>query len=189
LHLRSFAARLRFGLLALAACSAGCGGHHHASTSTTQSTPQPSLTGAHGCPGIGGFTCESLSVPLDHAGGSSRGLRLQVGVQNAAEAPRGVLLFLAGGPGQPGVPLIPRIRSRVGDALDGYRLVMIDQRGTGAGALRCPSLQTTAGASDLVVPPVGQVAACAREVGPSRRFFTTAETVGDIEALRRALGA
>jgi pimeloyl-ACP methyl ester carboxylesterase len=109
-------------------------------------------------------------------------------VQSGGRAPRGVLLFLTGGPGQPGVPLIPRIRSRLGAALGGYRLVMFDQRGTGTGALRCPALQAAAGSSDLVVAPPGAVAACGQALGPDRRFFTTAETVGDIEQLRVALG-
>jgi pimeloyl-ACP methyl ester carboxylesterase len=127
-------------------------------------------------------------VPLDHAGSSPGSLRLQVGVQRTARAPRGVLLFLTGGPGQPGVPFIDRVRSRVGAALGGYRLVMLDQRGTGMDALRCSALQAAAGSSDLVVPPRGAVGACARAIGAKRRFFTTAETVADIEQLRIALG-
>jgi pimeloyl-ACP methyl ester carboxylesterase len=77
----------------------------------------------------------------------------------------------------------------VGAALDGYRLVMFDQRGTGAGALRCPARQEAAGASDLTVVPAAADTACARTIGSSRRYFSTTETVADIEALRRALGA
>jgi pimeloyl-ACP methyl ester carboxylesterase len=100
----------------------------------------------------------------------------------------GVLLFLAGGPGQPGVSLIPRVMSRLGRALSGYRLVMFDQRGTGAAALQCPMLQADAGSSDLTVVPDHAVANCAAEIGTGRRFFTTPETVADIEALRVALG-
>ncbi|HEY2768947.1 MAG TPA: alpha/beta fold hydrolase [Solirubrobacteraceae bacterium] len=154
-------------------------------------TGQPSarLTGAHACTGISGFTCETLSVPLDHAGGTRRVLHLQVGAENVSSARRGVLVFLTGGPGQPGVPLIPRVRSRLGAALGGYRLVMFDQRGTGAGALRCPALQAAAGASDLTVVPPKADASCARAIGSDRRYFSTTETVADIEALRRALNA
>jgi pimeloyl-ACP methyl ester carboxylesterase len=99
------------------------------------------------------------------------------------------LLALTGGPGQPGVPLIAHVLARLGRALRGYRLVMFDQRGTGAGALRCPALQVAAGSSDLAVVPGELVANCARELGPTRRYFSTPETVGDIEALRIALGA
>jgi pimeloyl-ACP methyl ester carboxylesterase len=73
--------------------------------------------------------------------------------------------------------------------LHDYRLVMFDQRGTGAAALRCPALQRAVGTSDLTVPPPGSVEACARTLGPQRRFYSTADTVADLEALRVALGA
>jgi pimeloyl-ACP methyl ester carboxylesterase len=65
---------------------------------------------------------------------------------------------------------------------------MFDERGTGADALKCPVLQSVAGASDLVVPPPGAIQACARVVGPSRRYYTTSETAADIDALRQAFG-
>jgi pimeloyl-ACP methyl ester carboxylesterase len=104
-------------------------------------------------------------------------------------APRGVLLFLTGGPGQPGIPFLTRIHTRLGGELAGYRLVMFDQRGTGAGALHCPGLQSAAGASDLTVVRPAIVAACARSIGASRRYYTTSETAADIDALRAALGA
>jgi pimeloyl-ACP methyl ester carboxylesterase len=173
--------------LVLALCLGGCGGGRAHGVAAT--TTQPRLVGGHACPGIPGFTCASLSVPLDHGGSSTKRLTLQVGAQNPGSAPRGVLLFLTGGPGQPGIPLIPRIRLHLGAALDGYRLVMLDQRGTGAGALDCPALQTAVGSSDLALPPAGAVAACGQRIGTDRRFFTTPETVADIDELRRALGA
>jgi pimeloyl-ACP methyl ester carboxylesterase len=103
-------------------------------------------------------------------------------------APRGVLLFLTGGPGQPGVASATRVLDRLGSALAGYRLVLLDQRGTGARALRCPALQRQLGSSDLAVPTAAAVRACATALGPRRRFFSTEQTVGDLEALRRALG-
>ena len=53
---------------------------------------------------------------------------------------------------------IPRIATRLKAALEGYRLVMFDQRGTGAGALRCPVLQAATGSSDLIPAPRGAVA-------------------------------
>jgi pimeloyl-ACP methyl ester carboxylesterase len=171
-------------------CLAGCGsgGRHSTATSATEQPPPARLTDSHPCPGIPGFTCASLVAQLDHAGETGGTLHLAVGVQSRTRAPRGVLVLLAGGPGQPGVALLRRIQQRLGAALDGYRLVMFDQRGTGAGALRCPALQAAAGSSDLVVPPLGAVAACANAIGPDRRYYTTAETVADLEQLRVALG-
>jgi pimeloyl-ACP methyl ester carboxylesterase len=168
----------------VAATLAGCG----ASADRRTSAPPVRLTGAHPCAREPGFTCATLAVPLDHAVQARGALRLEVGLQQVPRAPRGVLLFLTGGPGQPGVPFLARIESRLRRALAGYRLVMFDQRGTGAGALRCAQLQRAAGSSDLVVPPPGAVPACARTIGPARRYFTTPETVADIDALRAALG-
>ncbi len=123
-------------------------------------TPQPtraahSLAGLRDvrpCPGIAGFNCGSLSVRLDPFGSVPGQLSLRVAVSDVASAPRGILLFLTGGPGEPGVPFVSRITGRLGPALRGYRLVMFDQRGTGAGALDCPALQRQMGASDLTVP-------------------------------------
>jgi pimeloyl-ACP methyl ester carboxylesterase len=150
--------------------------------------PDPGLTDAHPCADAPGFTCSTLAVPLDHAGRRSGTLRLAVAVQDG-DAPKGTLLFLTGGPGQPGVPYAARIAERLGTVTEGYRVVVFDQRGTGAGALRCPALQRQMGSSDLAPPTRGAVAGCATAIGPKRRFFGTDQTVEDIEALRVALGA
>jgi len=165
--------------LAACACGGGGGGGRLAN---------PRLTAAHPCPRTPGFTCATLVVPLDHGGQSGGSLRLAVGYASNASAPHGVLLFLTGGPGQPGVPFLARIQRRLGQDIRGYRLVMFDQRGTGADALKCPTLQAAAGASDLVVPPPGAIQACARTIGLSQRYYTTSETAADIDSLRKALG-
>ena len=123
------------------------------------------------CPGNAGFSCGSLSVRLDPFGSVPGRLSLRVAVSDVASAPRGVLLFLTGGPGEPGVPFVPRLEDRLGPALRGYRLVMFDQRGTGAGALDCPALQRQMGASDLTVPAPVAVRSCAAAIGSDRRFY------------------
>ncbi|MFF7776121.1 alpha/beta hydrolase [Streptomyces tanashiensis] len=146
------------------------------------------LTGHRPCPGQSDVVCADLTVPLDRSGSVPGTLALQVAVSGRADAPRGTLLFLTGGPGQPGVPFVPRIRSRLPGALAEYRLVMIDQRGTGTSALHCPALQKEVGSSDTVVPTAGAVTACAESLGERRNFYTTSDTVADLEDLRRALG-
>ena len=40
--------------------------------------------------------------------------------------------------------------------LNDYRLVMIDQRGTGGTAISCPRLQNEVGTSDIAVPTRGR---------------------------------
>src|SRR4051794_3139660 len=148
----------------------------------------PELEGAHACQDAAGFTCSTLVVPLDHSGAVAGTLRLQVAAATKADAPCGVLLFLAGGPGQPAVPIVGRIADRLGGAIDGYRLVVLDQRGTGAGALDCPALQRAMGSSDLKPPPAAAVRSCGAAIGPKRRFFGTDDVVADLDLLRRALG-
>jgi pimeloyl-ACP methyl ester carboxylesterase len=105
-----------------------------------------------------------------------------------AAAPRGVLVWLVGGPGEPGVGLTAVIARQFDPAvLRDYRLVLFSPRGTGAGALRCPQLQQVMNEVELTVPSASVVHACARSIGDQRRFYTTADTVADLDALRQAL--
>jgi pimeloyl-ACP methyl ester carboxylesterase len=150
-------------------------------------TPQ-GLRDVRPCPGITGFNCGSLSVRLDPFGPTPGRLSLRVAVSDVAAAPHGVLVLLTGGPGEAGVPFAARLAGRLGPALRGYRLVMLDQRGTAAGALNCQALQRQMGTSDLTVPAPSAVRSCAAAIGADRRYFATADTVADLEALRQALG-
>src|SRR5215472_13657706 len=59
---------------------------------------RPGLTGAHPCPGLPGFTCSYLAVPLDRSGKVPGTLRLQVAAGDNSRARLGTLLFLTGGP-------------------------------------------------------------------------------------------
>ncbi len=182
--------RVTVALIALASCLVGCGaGHQRSVVARGGAAAHPArLTDTHPCPRQRGFTCATLRVPLDHAGQSAGTLALAVGRAPGRADPRGVLLFLAGGPGQPGVPFLTRVQTRLRAPLSGYRLVMFDQRGTGGGALECPALQRAAGASDLTVVRPAVVADCARAIGAARRYYSTSETVADIDQLRAALG-
>ena len=171
----------------VAACTSA--GHGSSATTSTRTGAPARLTQSHPCAGIAGFVCSTLRVPLDHSGHTPGTLGLQVAAADNVKAPRGVLLFLTGGPGQPGVPFVPRIVSRIAPVLADYRLVMFDQRGTGQfGAINCPALQAAVGSSDITVPPRRSVEECANAIGPNRRFYSTADTVADMDLLRQALG-
>ena len=129
-------------------------------------------------------------MPLDHSGHVPGTLGLQVATADNATAARGVLLFLTGGPGQPGVPFASQLAARMAPLFPDYRLVMFDQRGTGEfGAINCPALQAAVGSSDAEAPPVSAVTQCAGILGSKRQFYDTADTVADIDMLRAALGA
>ena len=141
------------------------------------------------CAEAPGFTCWTLSVPLDHSGTIAGTLDLQVATADDEAAPGGVLLLLSGGPGQYGVGLLPRVLPSLAPFADTYRVVMLDQRGTGATALRCPEVQAATGSSDILTAPPSAIRECARSLGPERRFYATADTVEDLELLRQALRA
>jgi len=185
---RAAAAAIPLALLA-AACTAAPSASRSGTPSARPAAPpaQPSLTGVHPCPGLPGFTCSYLAVPLDRSGQVPGTLRLQVATAANVHAPRGTLLFLTGGPGQPGVRFVAPVAHELPAAVRAYRLVMIDQRGTGGAALNCPDLQRQMGESDTLPPTAQAVRSCAETLGVRRNFFTTADTVADLEALRRAL--
>jgi pimeloyl-ACP methyl ester carboxylesterase len=133
------------------------------------------------------FRCASLVVPLDRTGKVPGSVRLAVAVERPRKGAHGFLLALSGGPGQPSVAFADSFRASLAPALAHRRLVLLDQRGTGAsGALRCAPLQAL-GALDVVNTKI--VEACANALGPARRFYATTDSVGDIEALRQAIGA
>jgi len=148
---------------------------------------RPALTGAHPCPGRPGFTCSYLAVPLDRSGKVPGTLRLQVAAAGNVHARLGTLLFLTGGPGQPGVRFVGPVAHELAPALRAYRLVMIDQRGTGGESLNCPDLQQQMGESDTLPPTAQAVRSCAQALGARRNFFTTADTVADLDSLRQAM--
>lgn len=150
---------------------------------------RPALTDPHPCADTPGFTCSTLRVPLDHDRRVPGHRDLAVATADNAAAPRGTLLVLTGGPGQPGVSLVNRVKRYFApEVLREYRLVMFDQRGTGAGAIDCPALQAATGGSDFLTPPAEAVVACGDQLGISRNFHRSTDTVRDVESLRRALG-
>jgi pimeloyl-ACP methyl ester carboxylesterase len=190
--------RLAFAMLVLLA---GCGSNDpQPPTATTPAapteatatakpvkTPTPKLSNAAPCTDVADATCYRLKVPLDRSDPGSKSVSLRVAVSGKPSAP--VFVMLSGGPGEAGVFLLKSGRRFLGESVDQVRLVSLDQRGTGRDALDCPALQDAMGASDLTPPPAKAVTACATRLGDDRRFYTTRDTVADIEALRIALKA
>jgi pimeloyl-ACP methyl ester carboxylesterase len=139
------------------------------------------------CPGQGQFGCGTLNVPLDYSGSVPGSIPLHFAAQRSFPRTGKILFALTGGPGQPGVDFASSSALTLAPALRQYRLVTLDQRGTGkSGVLRCPQLQSLL-TLDETLP--GEVAACAAQIGPRRAFYTSSDTVLDLESLRRALGA
>jgi pimeloyl-ACP methyl ester carboxylesterase len=137
------------------------------------------------CPTEVAFTCTSLPVPLDRAGGALGTISLSVERKLAgATTSRDAVVALAGGPGQSALPLAEFISEAIAPALGSRDLLVFDQRGTGSSdPLSCSAFEA------LTAKPVSQLfEECASELGPARGGFTTQESVQDIEALRRAGG-
>jgi pimeloyl-ACP methyl ester carboxylesterase len=133
-----------------------------------------------------GFSCATLTVPLDRGGSVGGTVTLTVERLQAAPTPsQSAVVALAGGPGQAAIPLASDTATAIAPALGGRDLVMFDQRGTGAsGPLACGALEGEGG-----IATIGQAfERCALQIGPGRGSYTTTESVSDIEALRQAMG-
>jgi pimeloyl-ACP methyl ester carboxylesterase len=131
--------------------------------------------------------CTRVAVPLDRSGTVPGEVSLQVERRPAAHPMQPPLLLLAGGPGQSATDAFPPsvLPDILGPVLSQRDLVVFDQRGTGlSDLLRCPQLERA--------PPEHPGAAiplCAQSLGGRSAFYTTLDSVEDIEAVRRALGA
>jgi pimeloyl-ACP methyl ester carboxylesterase len=139
------------------------------------------------CQGQARFGCGTLNVPLDYSGRVPGSIGLRFAAQRSFPRTGKLLIALAGGPGQPAIDAATSFALALEPALRQYRLAVVDQRGTGeSGVLRCPRVQALRDL-DPFFPSV--VAGCAAQIGPRRAFYSTADTVLDLESLRKALGA
>ncbi|HJU86341.1 MAG TPA: alpha/beta fold hydrolase [Gemmatimonadota bacterium] len=124
-----------------------------------------------------------------------------VRLPTTAEAPGSPIVFLAGGPGVPGIVMgqVPPYRSLF-ERLRGIGdVILLDQRGTGRSApsLECPSdsplppdlLIDEERALAALLPALDACADRLRASGVEPADYTTAASADDIEDLRRALGA
>jgi pimeloyl-ACP methyl ester carboxylesterase len=137
------------------------------------------------CRGQEDFACGTLTVPLDRSGTTPGTVPLHYAVQR--RGPKPVLVALSGGPGQSSVGAASSFAISLQPALSRFRIAVLDQRGTGeSGVLDCPNLQRLR-SLDAFLPT--ELQACADRIGPTRAFYSTSETVLDIDALRQTLGA
>lgn len=137
------------------------------------------------CPHSNQLACGHLVVPLDPSGQAAGTLKLALRRHRApVGSSKSAVIALAGGPGQAAIPFTETFREILGPILATRDLIVFDQRGTGVShPLRCRALSRYKGG-----PASPAVKRCARQLGVSRRFYTTADSVADIEAIRVALG-
>src|SRR3954447_1999183 len=129
--------------------------------------------------------CAVLRVPLDHSGRVKGTIGLHI-ARTRGSAHKRVLVALNGGPGQSAVADADFTAEGLHSALRRYAIVTVDQRGTGrSGVLSCPDLQKLAA---LNAETAARVRDCARRIGPRRAFYSTPDSVADLEDVRVALG-
>ncbi len=130
-----------------------------------------------------GFQCATLDVPVDRSGATPGTIRLSAKRALSATPATTAVLALAGGPGQAALPISKVFKGDLAPFLGSRDLLVYDQRGTGgSNPLRCAALALPARSV------ADAVRRCAEQIGPARAFFTTAQSVEDIEALRVAGG-
>jgi pimeloyl-ACP methyl ester carboxylesterase len=125
-----------------------------------------------------------VAVPLARSGALPGTVTLSVERKlSGAQPSSSAVLALAGGPGQAALPHAEDLAKMIAPALASRDLLLFDQRGTGASdPLSCSAFEEPASSE------AAAYSACAADIGPARGDFTTAETVSDIEAVRRAAG-
>ena len=124
-------------------------------------------------------------MPLDPSGATPGTITLAIRRHRApvGEA-KAAIVALAGGPGQAALPFAEQFAQVLGPIVSTRDLIAFDQRGIGLSG-RCPA---TVSNSAPTAPPGPAIAECAAQLGPTRSFYTPADTVADIEAMRVAGG-
>lgn len=129
--------------------------------------------------------CGTLEVPVDRSGGVPGTISLRVTRIAAAKPGGGAVFAFAGGPGQGASGFTQQFGFALQPALRTRDLVVFDQRGTGeSGAIDCTDVDRVR----EVKRAAEQVRACAAKLGAAAPFYTTRDTVEDIESVREALG-
>jgi len=138
-----------------------------------------------GCAEADGMRCATLRVPLDRSGALPGTVPLRVARVSLSRNRDRHLMYLSGGPGGAGVLEMLDVLLEVPRLLRDFTILGFDQRGTGrSGLLRCRALERDA---RLRSTRAGEE--CAGKLGPARAFYTTADSVADMEAYRQAVGA
>jgi len=151
------------------------------------------------------FACAHLNVALDPTGATPGTLTLALQRHRATiESTGAPVIALAGGPGQEALPLASSFVALLGPILATRDLIVFDQRGTGESQrLQCPppkppkpprppkgskGSRPSSHLAPILHKPGEAIVRCADEIGPARAFYTTPDSVADIEAIRRAGG-
>ena len=179
-------------LVAAAATGPGAANDNGAGRAVVPLAFEPCTLAAPDLPITIAAGCATVDVPLDHARPAGPRIQLAVArVASTAKRPEPDPVFmLAGGPGQSALDSFPAVSGAFREVLRSRHVVLVDQRGTGRShPLKCPS-----GPQDDSAPPRAEdwrraAADCLAQLDIDPRYFTTSETIADLDDVRSALGA
>jgi pimeloyl-ACP methyl ester carboxylesterase len=142
------------------------------------------------CPGTKVFTCGQVTVPLDRSGAVPGTVHLAVERLRGRSGARSAVVAFPGGPGAATIDSRKAWVDVLGKALGGRDLLLFDQRGTGfSDHLDCGVYESGTPALALTrLASAKSVERCVAALGERRRFYSTRDTVDDIEAVRQAAG-
>ncbi len=117
-------------------------------------------------------------VPEDRLGGGGRRIPIRVVVIPATDPQRQAdpIVWFAGGPGDSAVDTISRVRPLLA-ATTSRDLVFIEQRGTGASNMTCPSFPDSSDKAALR----SAIESCLKGLHADLRFYTTAMFADDVD--------
>ena len=129
--------------------------------------------------------CGTVTVPIDRSGSVPGTISLRV-VKVPAAKPSGKAVFaFAGGPGQGATPFASSFSAELERTARSHDIIVFDQRGTGSSSpIDCTDVDRVRDIREA--DP--QIRACAQKLGATAPFYTTQDTVADIESVRAELG-
>lgn len=141
--------------------------------------------------------CARFEVPEDRSAPEGRRIALSLAWLPATDegsATDDPVFFFAGGPGQSALKTWPQVDPAFAQVRKQRHVILVDQRGTGgSNPLECAPPEGADAAAGGADPAVlaAFAARCAAEVADRAdpRFYTTADAVADVEAVREAIGA
>jgi pimeloyl-ACP methyl ester carboxylesterase len=141
-----------------------------------------------------GAQCGTIAVPVDRTGAVAGTIKLFFERLPATGGKsKSTIAVFPGGPGGAtsilGYDVLPIVRNSLRD----HDLLLLDLRGTGrSGYLNCDKALAIGSIPLLLGDNSRQIGKgvqrCAKELGPQRSFYTTRDSVADIEDVRAALG-
>ncbi len=134
--------------------------------------------------------CGTLSV-AENRDNPSRMIDLNIAIihSNSTKKLNDPVIMLAGGPGQSAVESYPSASVAFHDILKNRDVVLVDQRGTGkSNPLKCEfdeESQLLMLADTSLIP--AEIKKCVANLDADTRYYTTTESIKDLEEVRKAL--